>query len=222
MIKHHIDTGDHHPVRQKPYRVSSFKKGIFTEHVKEMAKYNIIRPSCSPWSSPIVLVGKRSDGAVKSTFKNTENVNPADVYKQYRPRIDYRYLNLHRIPRLDDTLDALSQNNGSGPGIFTTLHIFSGYFQIELDEKSKEKTAFLTPHMGLWEFNVMPFGLTNVPSTYQRLMGSLFRGLVPSICLLYIDDLICHLMNFEDHLGPLRKIFETLRVANFAILHNHQ
>ena len=70
VIKHHIDTGDHHPVRQKPYRVSPFKKGIITEHVKEMAKNNIMRPSCSPWSSPIVLVGKRSDdGAVKSTFK---------------------------------------------------------------------------------------------------------------------------------------------------------
>ena len=224
VIKHHIDTGDHHPVRQKPYRVSPFKKGIITEHVKEMAKNNIIRPSCSPWSSPIVLVGKRSDdGAVKSTFKNTENVNPTDVYKQYRPCIDYRYLNLltkkdsYRIPRIDDTLDALSQNNGSGPGIFTTLDMFSGYFQIELDEKSKEKTAFSTPHMGLWEFNVMPFGLTNAPSTYQRLMESLFRGLVPSICLLYIDDLICHSMNFEDHLGHLRKIFEILRVANLKL-----
>ena len=70
MIKHHIDTGDHHLVRQKPYRVSPFKKGIITEHVKEMAKNNIIRPSCSPWSSPIVLVGKRSDdGAVNLPLK---------------------------------------------------------------------------------------------------------------------------------------------------------
>ena len=150
-------------------------------------------------------------------------MNPADVYKQYRPCIDYRYLNLltkkdsYRIPRIDDTRDALSQNNGSGPGIFTTLDMFSGYFQIELDEKSKEKTGFSTPHMGLWEFNVMPFGLTNAPSTYQRLMESLFRGLVPSICLLYIDDLICHSMNFEDHLGHLRKIFEILRVANLKL-----
>ena len=55
MIKHHSDTGDHPPVRQKPYRVSPFKKGIITEHVKEMAN-NIIRHSCSPWSSPIVVV----------------------------------------------------------------------------------------------------------------------------------------------------------------------
>ena len=47
-IKHHIDTGDHHPVRQKLYRLLPFKKGIITEHVKEMAKNNIIRPSCSP------------------------------------------------------------------------------------------------------------------------------------------------------------------------------
>ena len=95
----------------------------------------IIRHNCSPWSSPIVVVGKRSDdGAVKSTFKNTENVDPADVYKQYRACIDYRYLNLltkkdsYRIPRIEDTLDALSQNNGSEPGIFTTLDMFSGYF----------------------------------------------------------------------------------------------
>ena len=61
-------------------------------------------------------------------------MDPADVYKQYRASIDYRYLNLltkkdsYRIPRIEDTLDALSQNNGSEPAIFTTLDMFSGYF----------------------------------------------------------------------------------------------
>ena len=48
---------------------------------------------------------------------------------------------------------------------FMTLDLKSGYWQIPLDERDKEKTAF-TCHRGLYEYNVMPFGLANVPGVF--------------------------------------------------------
>ena len=65
--------------------------------------------------------------------------------------------------------------------------MFSGYWQVELKEEDKEKTACSTPY-GLYEFNVMPFGLCGAPSLFQRLMENVLKGLQFEICLIYIDD----------------------------------
>ena len=70
------------------------------------------------------------------------------------------------IPRIDDSLDALG-----GSKWFSTLDLASGYWQVELDEDAKKKSAFVV-RGGLYCWNVMPFGLTNAPSTFERLMGT--------------------------------------------------
>ena len=86
--------------------------------------------------------------------------------------IDFRKVNVvtHRdaypLPRTDETLDSLAH-----AVMFTTLDLASGYWQVELDESSKEKTAFSTPG-GHYEFNVMPFGLTNMPLRHSNVLWS--------------------------------------------------
>lgn len=157
IVKHHIDTGNEPPIRLRPYRVAQTQRDKIAAHVEDMLDRNIIQPSVSPWAAPVVLV-RKNDG-------------------QDRFCVDYRRLNQitkkdsYPLPRIDDTLDALS-----GVKYFSTLDLLSGYWQLEMDPSSREKTAFAT-HCGLYEFLVMPFGLTNAPSSFQRVMECALQGL---------------------------------------------
>lgn len=90
------------------------------------------------------------------------------------------------LPNILDSLDSLGATN---PAFFSTLDMASGYWQIGMEESSKCKTAFVTQE-GLFEFNVLPFGLHNAPSTFQRTMQEILRGLHWKIALIYLDDVI--------------------------------
>ena len=55
-----------------------------TEHIKDIKKNNIIRPSFSPSSTPVVLIGKQNDDVfTKASFWNTEDLDPKKVFKQF-------------------------------------------------------------------------------------------------------------------------------------------
>ena len=98
---------------------------------------------------------------------------------------------------MDDTLDTLAGAKWS-----STLDMVSGYWQVEVADEDKEKTAFCTPD-GLYEFNVLPFGLCNGPATFQRLMDLVLSGLQWSSCLVYLDDIIVVSWFFHEHLQNL-------------------
>ena len=78
---------------------------------------------------------------------------------------------VYPLPRIDDTIHSLGNAK-----VFSTLDLTSSYWQIELDDESKPKSAFIC-RSGLYEFVRMPFGLTNAPATMQRLMDSVLAGL---------------------------------------------
>jgi len=132
-----IEIGEAMPVRQLPWRVPFVVRSEIARQLKEMQENRVIQVSKSPWASPIVLVWKK-DGIMRFC-------------------IEYRRLNLvtkvdkFLLPRIDDLLDELGEAQ-----YFSTLDLASGYWQIRINEKSREKTAFTT-HQGLFECRVMPF-----------------------------------------------------------------
>jgi hypothetical protein len=96
------------------------------------------------------------------------------------------------------------------------MDLASGYWQVEIDEPDKEKTAFITKY-GLYEYNVMPFGLYNALATFQRLMNTVLEGTIWKYTMDYIDDINVYSKTWEDHLKHLRDVLERLRKAKLKI-----
>lgn len=157
IVKHSIKT-EGGPIRCAPYRTAHTLRPFIKDHINEMFASGVIRPSVSPYAAPIVLAPKKDKGL--------------------RFCVDYRKLNKatikdrYPLPRIDDTIDALH-----GARYFSTLDLFAGYWQIEIEESDKEKTAFIS-EFGLYEWNRMPFGLANAPSVFQRLMSSILQDVL--------------------------------------------
>ncbi|GBN54240.1 Retrovirus-related Pol polyprotein from transposon 297 [Araneus ventricosus] len=104
---------------------------------------------------------------------------------------------VYPLPRIDDTLDCLSKAE-----YFSSMDLYTGYWQIEVDEADREKTSFVTSE-GLYEFKVMPFGLCNAPATFERAMDNLLRQLKWQMCLCYLDDIVVFSQTFPKHLERL-------------------
>ena len=198
LIEHTIDTGDATPIKIPPRRIPISKLKQAEQEMAEMADRQIIEPSDSAWCSPVVLINK-PDGSLRFC-------------------IDYRRLNEKTIKsgqpinRIDDSLDALA-----GATLFSVLDLRSGYWNVNIAEKDRPKTAFAIPGSGLWQFRKMPFGLCNAPSTFVSLMQKVLRGLSWKICLTYLDDIIVMSKSFDEHLENLSKVISCLQKADLKL-----
>ena len=196
-VKHSIDTGGHPPIKQQPYRSPVIYREKISQMIDKMRADGIIQPSHSPWASPIVIVPKK-DGSLRFCvdYRRLNAVTRKDVYP---------------LPRIEDILASLGEAKR-----FTSLDLASGYWQIELDESAREKSAFTT-HRGLYEFTRMPFGLCNAPATFQRVMQQVLAGVEWDSVFSFIDDLLVASKTFSEHLNHLREVLQRLRAANLRL-----
>ncbi len=114
------------------------------QQINDMLEKDVIQPSSSPWASGIVLVQKK-DGTKRFCV-------------DYRRLNDVTIKDAYPIPMIYDSFDQLS-----GAQWFSCLDLNSGYWQVEVDDQDRQKTAFAS-RQGLFEFKVMPFGLCNAPA----------------------------------------------------------
>ncbi len=197
IIKHRIITNDEVPVRKRPYKLSREKQQFVDAEIQGLLDKKIIRPSISPYASPVVVVPKKDGGS--------------------RLCVDYRGLNAkthldaYPMPQIQDILESLH-----GTTVFSTLDLKTGYWQMEMEPESIQKTAFVTS-AGLFEFLRLPFGLKNAAASFQRLMEHVLRDLRGKCCLIYIDDVVIFSENEEKHLQHLNQVFSSLSNAGLTL-----
>ncbi|GMF21852.1 unnamed protein product [Phytophthora fragariaefolia] len=189
LLKFEIDMGDNRPIKQQPYRVSVAEGEVIEVEVEEYLDLGLIRPSNSPWASPVLMI-RKPDGGIRFC-------------------IDYRRLNAvtvkdcYPMPLIDDILDVLGDAR-----LFSTMDIASGYWNVPMHENSVAKTAF-TCKYGLYECLVMPFGLCNAVPAYERLMETVLVDFKWRVCLVAFQQLKRALMKPPILVYPdMKKLFK--------------
>ncbi|KAK3085538.1 hypothetical protein FSP39_004895 [Pinctada imbricata] len=187
LVHHEINLTDNVPFKEPCRRIPP---GLFEEvrqSLNEMLSIGAIRPSQSPYSSNVVLVRKK-DGALRFCidFRKLNSKTVKDAYS---------------LPRINDSFDRLI-----GANYFTKLDLRWGYWQVNIREEDKAKTAFTVPGLGFYECNRMAFGLTNAPTTFQRLMERCMGELNLRDCLIFLDDILIFSDTFQGHLEKLETV----------------
>jgi transposase InsO family protein len=152
--------------------------------VREMERAGLIEDSVSPWSAQAVLVAKKRDGL---------------VLDEKRPCWDYRGVNEVTITDSQPLpLPEVMFDHLQGSKIFSKMDLLKGFWQIPLEEKTKEYLAFSTP-LGLKQPRVMPFGIKNAPATFQREMQRVFKERLYKGVMVFIDDILIYAATVEEH-----------------------
>ena len=135
----------------------------------------------------------------------------------YRFCVDYKRVNsvskkdAFPIPDIQDAIDHLR-----GAKYFATFDLLSGYWQLRLTERAKERSVFCT-RRGLYQFTKMPFGLAGAPSSFCRLMSIVLRDLLYKVCLCYLDDIVIFARTPEELLERLRIVLNRLREVGLKV-----
>ncbi|GKT35233.1 Retrovirus-related Pol polyprotein from transposon 297, partial [Aduncisulcus paluster] len=169
--KFRIELSDPDVVVSEPFRRirRDWSQEIY-EQLIDMERKKVIRPSTTEFHCATVIVPKKNG--------------------KLRLCVDYRPLNRvtkgmgQVLPVIDDLFQLMG-----GTKFYAVLDLTSGYWQVEVEEKSKKFTSFVT-QFGQYEFNRLPFGLKNAPPFFQECMNRVLTGLIGMVCCVYLDDIV--------------------------------
>ena len=188
----HLDTVDSEPVRMPLYRQPENARKIIATLIEDMLEKNIIEESTGVYLAPIVLVNK-PDGSKRMC-------------------IDYRGVNkkikmdIQPLPRLDEMVE-----DSAGKMFYCQLDMKDAYFQVCLDESSRDLTTF-SDGLNLYRFKRLPFGLSVSPAVFTRKMQEVLRPLVKQGWLRnYLDDVVIWADSFSELLSRMQETFERLK-----------
>ena len=179
------------PIAKRLYRMAADELVELKKQLQELTDKGFIRPSASPWGSPVLFV-KKKDGSMRMC-------------------VDYRSLNAvtiknkYPLPRIDDLLDQLRKVK-----YFSKIDLRSGYHQMKIKPEDVAKTAFVTRY-GQYEFMVVSFGLTNAPAYFMNMMNKVFMEELDKFVVVFIDHILIYSETAEEHELHLRVVLEKLR-----------
>jgi hypothetical protein len=179
------------PISKRAYRVSGPKLVELKEQIDEMSEKGYIRPSTSPWASPVLFVEKK-DGTRRMCIDYWA-LNEVIIKNEYPlPRIEYLFEKLR------------------GASVFSKIDLSSCYHQLRIRPSDIPKTTFITKY-GLYEFIVMSFGLTNAPALFMNLMNTVFMDYLDKFVVVFIDNILKYSQSEEEHVDHLKMVLQRLR-----------
>lgn len=187
-VTHSFELEDERPISHRARRLSPIYNDVVRKELGKMEKAGIVKPSVSAWSFPIVIVRKK-DGKLR--FCVDDRLLSSKMKPDKWPP-----------PKIEEIFDDLEDCK-----VFSTLDLFSGYWQVRMTQECKEKTTFVCRY-GTFQFEVMPFGLMNAPSTFQRMMDYVFRDLL--FVRVYLDDVVVFSDSMSSHVEHLFQVFEVM------------
>ena len=154
--------------------------------IQELLDKGFIRPSTSPWGTPVLFSEKKD--------------------KTLRLCIDYRQLNKvtiknrYPLPRINNLFDQLR-----GARAYFKIDLRTGYHQLRVREADILKTAFRTRYRH-FEFMVMSFRLTNAPTAFMDLMNRVFQPYLDQFVLVFFDNILIYSQSEEEHEDHLKVV----------------
>ena len=206
-----VDTGDSLPVSSRPYTLPLKHYEWVQREMESLECAGVITKSMSPWSSPIVIVPKKSDP--REPLKRRLCVDFRKVNElQQQVIIEGKskgQISIHPLPKIDEMYAKLK-----GARVFSTIDLRSGYHHIALGKDSRAKIAFVTP-FSKYNGLMVPFGLAQAPAYFLLLMNKVLERL--SYAMTYLDDIIIFSSNELEHLEHLEEVFCWLRKAGLKM-----
>ena len=197
LEQHSIETGAAVPIKERHYPVSPPVQKLMYAELERMISLNVIEPSESPWNNRIAFVRKGDKCRLCLDARKLNEVTVKDAYPL--PHID------GLLSRLGDTF------------FISSIDLKDAFWQVPLELKSREKTAFTIPGRPLYQFTVMPFGLCNAAQRLCRLMDKVIPAEIRERVFIYLDDLLIVSPSFEIHLELLKTVAFHLNRANLTI-----
>ena len=182
------------PIKLTNRKMPVHYKDNLKEKIDAFMRKELITPCHSSYSAPAMLVPKKNG--------------------RLRLLMDYRKLNEQTIkscwpiPSIEETYKTLQ-----GSAYFTTIDTSSGFYQLPMEPKSQNCTAFSTLS-GSFNWLRMPMGLTGSPDTFQSLMEHVLVGLTWNITVPYLDGWIIFYNTPEEHNKRLQHVFQRFREVN--------
>ncbi len=202
VIKHSIRVKDNIPTHARQFRIPIEHEQVVHGYIDELLKQGAIEISRSPYNSPIFCVTKK----VPAEW-------PVGQPPPLRCVLDYRQINMKSLPdryaikEIREYIDEVGKNKS---GIFSAVDLTSGFWQQELEEASRQYTAFTVPgRSARYQWRVTPMGLQGSPASFARLMDHVMRGLTN--VLTYIDDVLVHTQDNDKHIEVLENTLLRLR-----------
>ena len=208
LVEMEIDTGNHPPIALKLYTLPL----KHYKWVQREIETGIIERSISPRASPVVIVPKKNAPGKPPRRKMCVGYRRINKLQPEVTNADggKGCISLIPLPKIDQLYAKLK-----GYKVFSSLDLRSGYYNIDLTDSAKPKSAFVLSSLGKYHINRVPFRLTKAPAYFQKLINDVLRG--GNFPMGYLDDIIIYSRSEKEHLERLEEIFIRLRAAGLKL-----